>query len=119
MRQVIIDGVRYIPADPLPDRIKFYFMHDNHCFTSLKGKTLDKVLAHADKIEAGEWGSYGVLCPASLMFGDKELRRIGTMAHARGSKDSKEQWEAGKAKWRKELEADQDVMRLMGIKVKA
>ena len=112
-KDVIIDGVRYAP-DPLHvDTVKFYFMHDNHTFTRLKGATLDEVLAHADAVEAGEWGSYGMLCPAMLLHGKKEVRRVGPPAHARGSKDPKDHWNAGKAKWREVVETDIDVMRLL------
>lgn len=118
MQDVIINGVRYVP-DPLhADTVKFYFMHDNHTFTRLHGTTLDEVLAHADAVEAGEWGSYGMLCPAILLHGDKEIRRVGLTAHARGSKDPKDHWNGGKVKWREAMEADIDVMRLMPSNVK-
>jgi hypothetical protein len=114
--EVVINGVRYAPVDPIADSIRFYYMHDNHTFTRLKGKTLEKILRHADEIEAGEGGSYGALCPAILMCGDKEVRRVGKMAHAKGSKDPKDEWEKGKAKWLKEVEADADVRRLLWSK---
>lgn len=118
MQDVIINGVRYVP-DPLhADTVKFYFMHDNHTFTKLDGTTLDDLLAHADAVEAGEWGSYGMLCPAIVLHGEKEIRRVGPAAHARGSKDPKDHWNAGKAKWREAMEADVDVMRLMPSNVK-
>jgi len=113
MNEVIIDGVRYVPDQQQPNRMSIYYMHDNHCFTKLKGTTLDEILAHADEVEAGEWGSYGALCPIYLLHDDKEVRRVGDMAHARGSKDSKDYWEEGKAKWRKQVERDPDVMRLL------
>ena len=114
--EVIINGVRYVPADDIPDSVKFYYMHDNHVFTPLKGGTLKKILKHADEVEAGEGGSYGALCPVILMCGKKEVRRVGKMAHARGSKDPKDEWEKGKAEWLKEVEADADVRRLMWSK---
>ena len=116
MTEVMIDGVRYVRDPSYADGIKFYFMHDNHSFTKLKGDTLREILAHADEIESGEWGSHGALCPAILMHGDKEVRRVGTMVHARGSKDPKDHWEQGKAKWLKELFDDADVQRLMRAK---
>ncbi len=116
MTSVIIDGVEYVPKHQPPNKVKFYFMHDNHAFTPLHGKTLKEVLEHADEVEAGDWGSYGSLCPAILMLDDEEIRRVGTMAHARGSKDPKDEWEKGKAKWLKELKADPDVERIMKAK---
>ena len=114
--EVIINGVRYAPVDLAPDEVRFYYMHDNHTFTRLKGKTLKKILTHADEVEAGEGGSYGALCPAILMCGDKEVRRVGVMAHARGSKDPKDNWEKGKAEWLKSIEADADIRKLMWSK---
>jgi len=113
MTEVMIDGVRYVRDPSYADGIVFFYMHDNHCFTKLKGETLKEVLAHADEIESGVNGSHGALCSAVLMSGDKEVRRVGTMAHARGSKDPKDHWEEGKAKWLKELMADPDVKRIM------
>lgn len=110
---VIINGVRYIPDPKHADGVRFYFMHDNHTFTRLRGATLDEVLAHADAVEAAEGGSYGMLCPAILIHGEKDVRRVGTPAHARGREDPKDNWNAGKAKWREALEADIDVMRLL------
>ncbi len=113
MSEVIIDGVRYVPDPQHADRMSIYYMHDNHCFTKLKGTTLDEILAHADEIKDGEWGSYGALCPVHLLSGNREVRRVGDMVHAGSSKDSKGKWEEGKAKWRKQVEADPDVMRLL------
>lgn len=115
MDTVIINGVRYVPADLPPGEVRFYFMHDNHTFTRLKGETLDDVLAHADAVEAGPRGSYGMLCPAILLRGGKECRRVGPAAHARGSKDPKDEWDAAKAAWRQAMEADPDVCRIMSI----
>lgn len=110
---VIINGVRYVPDSKHVDGVRFYFMHDNHTFTRLKGDTLDELLAHADDVEAGEHGAYGMLCPAILLHGEKDVRRVGPPVHARGKEDSRRQWEAGKVKWRKAMAADDDVMRLM------
>jgi hypothetical protein len=115
MDTVIINGVRYVPAALPPDEVRFYFMHDNHVFTRLKGETLDDVLAHADAVEAGPRGSYGMLCPAILLRGGKECRRVGPAAHARGSKDPKDEWDAAKAAWRQAMEADPGVCRIMSI----
>ncbi len=111
---VIINGVRYVPDPHHVDGVLFYFMHDNHTFTRLRGKTLDEVLSHADAVETGKRGSYGMLCPAMLMNGKKEVRHVGPPAHARGSKDPKDNWNAGKAAWLVAVKADADVMRLMG-----
>lgn len=89
------------------DSVIFYYMHDQHYFTQLIGRTLDDVLAHADTIErrAG-----GMLCPAVLLAGGKELRRVGLPVQSHGGPYS---WDEGKIMWRKALEADADVMRLL------
>lgn len=113
MEDVIINGVRYVPDPNFADKASFYFMHYGHYFTRLKGKTLDEILAHADEIESGEDGSYGLLYSVIVSKNGKELRRVGTPAHSAGSKDSKDKWNAGKAKWRKEVEADAEIMRLI------
>ena len=115
MKEVVIDGVRYVPAPTEPDRIGIWYMHDNHTFTRLYGTALDEVLANADAIEAVS--SYGMLCPVSVSQGSQELRRVGPPAYAGSSKDSKDKWNAGKAAWRFALEADADVMRLLAFNI--
>ena len=118
MTEVLINGVRYVQAEQVADSVHFWFMHDNHTFTRLYGVTLDKVLAHADTVEASEQGSYGMLCPANLLCGNKDIRCVGPFTFARGSKDPKDQWNIMKMKWRKAMEADADVMRLIKTNVK-
>lgn len=100
MDEVIINGRRYVPSPSEADTVKFYFMHDWHGFSRLRGATLDEVVAHADQIEASAVGSYGMLCPAILMSGEKEVRRVGPSAHARGTKDPKDHWNEEKANLR-------------------
>ena len=111
MESVIINGVRYIPDPNVPDSLYFYYMHDDHTFTKLHGTTLDEILAHADEVESTS--SYGMLCQVILMRGDKEVRRVGGAAHSGSSKDPKDKWDAGKAAWKKALEDDADVMRIL------
>lgn len=111
MKEVFIDGVRYIPAQCVPDSIGIWYMHDNHTFTKIYGTTLDAVLAAADAVEAES--SYGMLCPVHLLSGKQEIRRVGPCVHSGSSKDTKDKWSAGKAAWRLALEADADVMRLL------
>jgi hypothetical protein len=113
MTEVLINGVRYVPADNSPDEVRFYFMHDNHTFTRLLGATLDDILAHAEDVESAPGGSYGMLCPAVLLSDGTEIRCVGPCAHAGGSKDPKDKWREGKAKWLKAMKDDPDIMRLM------
>lgn len=111
MKDVIIDGVRYVPAHSELDRIGFWYMHDNHTFTRLSGTTLDEILKSADELEAQS--SYGMLCPVHLSAGGREIRRVGPSAHSRGGNDPKDVWNAGKAAWRIAIESDADAMRLL------
>ena len=109
--KVFIDGVRYVPADPQPDEIKIYYMHDNHTFARLHGATLDEVLANADQL--AQESPCGMLCAPTLLFDGKEVRRLKNHAHAPCLIEDDSGWIAGKADWRSECEADGDVMRLM------
>jgi len=114
MPEVIIDGVRYAPINQqVATEARFYYMHDGHYFTRLKGNTLDEVIAHADTVESGECGSYGMLCPVIVMACDKELRRVGPPAHSYGPNDEQGRWGIGKVAWREAVEADPDIMRLL------
>jgi hypothetical protein len=93
------------------DGLDIWYMHDNHTFTKLYGKTLTAVLKRADEVEAQS--SYGMLCPAHVLQGKQELRRVGPCVHAGSSKDTKDKWNAGKAAWKAAMKADADVMRLL------
>lgn len=108
---VIINDIRYKPAEDVPNKVSFRYMHDNHTFTKLYGTTLDEVLEAADAIETESSG--GMLCPVTLLNKEKDLRRVGPCVHSRGIKDLKEHWNSGIDEWRKAVEADADVMRLL------
>jgi uncharacterized small protein (DUF1192 family) len=95
--------------DPKPDEVRFWYMHDNHTFTRLTGTTVDALLAEADAIEAES--PYGMLCAPTLTRNGKDFRRGKVHAHSHGA--DKEFWTAQKAAWRKAVEADADVMRLL------
>jgi hypothetical protein len=110
--EVIIDGIKYVPD--VANVIKFYYMYDNHTFSRLNGKTIKEILQNADDIESSEAGSCGMLCSATVMKDDKEVKRVGCPAHSSGKYDpTKEKWNAGKEKWLKDLLEDKDVMRLI------
>ncbi len=109
--KVFIDGVRYVPADPQPDEITIYYMHDNHTFSRMNGSTLDEVLFNADLV--AKWSPCGMLCAPRLSVDGKEVRRLKNHAHAPCVNKDDSRWIAGKADWRSECEADGDVMRLM------
>jgi len=111
MKEVMIDGVRYVPDPTHADEVKFYYMHDNHTFSRLIGATIDEVLASADAM--AKKSRCGMLCSPMLLARGKEVRRLKAVAHAPcfGSDDSK--WLAGVSEWRTECEADSDVLRLV------
>jgi len=112
MKEVMIDGVRYVPDPTYADEVRFYYMHDNHAFSKLTGDTLEEVLDSAYAM--AKESRCGMLCAPMLLAGGKEVRRLNGVAHAPcGSDDSK--WLAGIAEWRKECEADSDVVRLMRV----
>jgi len=93
-----------------PDRISFYYMHDNHTFSKLKGRTLQQIADHCYAVR--EKSHYGMLCPPILLQGDREIRRVGDPVHCPGpNKDPI--WFDGINKWIKALEKDADVMRLV------
>lgn len=115
--EVIINGVRYVPAEACPDEVRVYYMHDNHTFTRLHGNTLDDLLDHADRVESSKQGSFGMLCPADLLRNGKAVRRVGPCVYARGSKEPKDYWNDQKVKWRMAMEKDAGVMRSLGQEI--
>lgn len=88
--------------------LSIYYMHDNHCFTKLKGNSIEDVLKEADRIENDS--PFGALCPVTVLCGKKELRRVGPMVHSHG--ESKIAWEEGKKLWREEIMRDLEIMSL-------
>lgn len=111
MKNVVIDGVRYIPAEAQPDEVKFYYMHDNHTFSRLPGTTLGEVLENAD-VMAKE-SCCGMLCSPTLFAGGQEVRRLKAVAHAPCCGRGDANWVAGKEAWKKECETDASVLRLL------
>ncbi len=107
---VLINGVRYIPADPQPDEIRFYYMHDNHTFSRLAGNSIDTILQHAETLAFES--PFGILCPPTLLFNGKEVRRLKKVAHAPCCGDYRK-WRDGRQEWRNECEGDSDVIRLV------
>ena len=108
---ILINGVRYIPAEAQADEVKFYYMHDNHTFSRVSGTTLDEVLKNADVL--AEESCCGMLCPPTLFSGGKEVRRLKSVAHAPCCGRGDANWIAGKEAWKKECEADPSVLRLV------
>ena len=95
----------------MTDAIKIYYMHDNHTFSRLYGATLDEVLDSAEVM--AQESHCGMLCPPTLFAEGKEVRSLKEVAQAPCCDRGESQWIEGKAAWRKECEADSDVMRLI------
>jgi hypothetical protein len=91
----------------VPDRISLWYMHDNHTFTKLKG-SMKKVMKKAEELR--DESPYGMLCSATLLKGDKEIKRVGISLHAR-----KGYWSDGHTieEWRDSIYQDLDALRLM------
>lgn len=62
-------------------RLSFWFMRDNHTFVELKGTNIFEVMSDATKIS--KLNPYGVVCPVSIIEGEKE-NRMGVMASVDG-----------------------------------
>lgn len=76
---------------------------------------MDEVLKQADILESES--PSGMLCTVTLLVNDKEQRKVGVNAHSWGKYNSNK-WIDGKKEWRKAVEADSDVMRLLEKNVK-
>lgn len=94
-----------------PNRIHFYYMHDNHCFTRLYGTTLTEITNKCTAVR--NESPWGMLCPPILLHDNKEIRRIQYRVHCSG-RDKDNEWNRDLQKWRDELAQDPDLIRLIG-----
>jgi len=78
-------------------------MHDNHTFSRLGGG-VETILREARRL--GEESPYGMLCPVTLLRGDKEIRRLKKCVHARKELGDTSEWE-------EEVRGDADALRLI------
>jgi hypothetical protein len=90
--------------------LQFYYMHDGHRFSPLKGNTLDEVIAHCNEIRGKS--PWGMLCPVIVKDGDKDSRRVGVGAHCSGLGRQKE-WEDSVQVWKSSIMADAEIMQLI------
>ena len=90
--------------------VHFYYMHDNHCFSSLVGATLDDIVAHASCIRKQSY--YGMLSPPIILEGEKEIRRVAVSVHCCGP-DADEQWRIETDKWKHIVRQDAELMSLL------
>jgi hypothetical protein len=108
--EVVIDGVRYVPDNNI-NVASFWYMHDNHTFSRLKGSTLEELAESG--FQHGLSSSDGSLCPVTIIGeDDKEKRRAGLMVH-HSYRSTPEQWRSEVDRWKSALEADEEVMMLI------
>lgn len=102
-------------AAPTATRVSIYGMYDMHLFHNIGGNSVDEVIAlwqqhnkepHPANVAGNYVGDLGksCLCPAIVMSGDKELRRVGPMVF----KDDEKIEE-----YRAALKADPDIATLL------
>jgi len=98
-------------GQPIPerhaDRVSIYGIHDCHLFTKIIGGSVDDVI---DSWLSGcdRENKYGptALCPAIVLHGETELRRVGEMVHSKHDAESIHAY-------REALLADPDIPRLL------
>ena len=47
--EVIVNGVRYIPNNTIPNKISIYLMKDNHTFIKIQGTTPEEIISDIKK----------------------------------------------------------------------
>jgi hypothetical protein len=60
-------------------RLSFWFMRDNHTFIKPKGRKLNRIAK--EMLRIAKDNPYGMLCPVTLLIGNKELSRVGLPVH--------------------------------------
>ena len=73
------------------DKVSFYYMRDNFTSIKLTGKTPKEIAEKAR--EHAKNNPYGMLCPAIVLSGKKELRRVGGHVHANRELKDTAEWE--------------------------
>lgn len=117
-----INGVDYVRAGDLADRVSIHGMYDMHLFHSIAGATVDEVIANwrahnaieqpamVDGRKVDDMGE-SMLCPIIVLAGKQELRRVGQMIFPRGERGSCDK--VALEAWRSAALADPDIPRLL------
>lgn len=115
---IFIGDIEYTPADSVITEVSVFYMFDNHSFLKLKGRSIAEIINEAESIARTKEGSWGGLCPASLLCGKKEVDRVGKMVHARSHKDfPQKEWTEGIQEWYDALMADERVTKFFERKL--
>jgi len=64
-------------------RPSFWYMNDNHTFVTPTGKNVYEI--KEDLIRIAKDRPYGMVCPVTILEGEKEIKRIGGCCHADGN----------------------------------
>jgi hypothetical protein len=111
--EVVIDGITYVPVTK-NQYISLWFMHDNHTFSRIEGRTIEEIAKHG--YELGKEHSYGMLCqPRIVTVREGERNReqnVGITVHHSPRKDDYD-WVSEVAKWKQAIEASPDAMKLI------
>ena len=112
--QITVDGVKYKRMDRIANRIRVYVMYDCHLFRQLKGRTVDELIEDWRKECAKPDPRYGApyLCPAIVLDGKEELRRVGQMVFREGPSTWPKSDDAVRD-WKRAVENDPDIPRLL------
>lgn len=102
--EVVIDGVKFVRADRIANRVSCWGMYDCHAFVKFEADTIDGVFeAWKAKCAEKKGSRYGApdLCPIIVMDGQKELRRVGSMIYI----DTPQGWH----RWLDPVRADPEI----------
>lgn len=124
--EILVDGMRYVPDTQQATRVTIWGMYDMHLFHRIKGRTVDEVIAnwlrHNSEKQPAIVGDREVedmgqsaLCPATVLFGDKELRSVGRMVFPNYDKRGQPRIPAELETYRAALKADADIVRLLRL----
>jgi hypothetical protein len=116
-----------LKAGPVATRVSIHGMYDMHLFHQVTGRTVDEVinnwLTHISELQPAIVGGAKIddmgpsnLCPAIVLSGEKELRRVGKMVfpddHTRKPRNP-----ADLKEYRDALLADPDIPRLLAAAI--
>lgn len=105
--EMMIDGVAYVRRDRTATRVSVHGMYDCHLFTRYAGSTPQEIVSKWQAECQNPDEKYGapMLCPAIVLDGDKELRRVGPMVFPYDVPNLKEQTK----RWLSEVNADPEI----------
>jgi hypothetical protein len=108
--EIVVDGLRYRRVDRHANRVSVHVMYDCHLFRKLEGASVQALIEdwqHECEKPEPDLGE-PFLCPAIVLDGDKELRRVGSMVFP-GAPDTTKKLE----EWRTLVSRDPDIPRIL------